>query len=309
MDVAETSHVGTIARRLSIHRATTVGPKSPLCQVILKNTSVMKEVSMPFTNSPINRSQSLLTTNARIPILAPHRGERARLEALLSDVYSREILPFPGMTGRARSEQLVRASASSMIRKLSVASITSSFTKRSGSMASMTKPTPIDDEPLNTVDGDVRLLKKLEDKDIMTGVAGQEMEKSHIRLPIIQDEWEKNSSGSASLKAGPDQGGKASPTRYTAKTQPSTEAQKHEFDDIEITVLQTSSANSSYLREHQSSSSNNISPCISDKENIRRQAKRTLRKPKNRGPSRWAKVGAGVLNRDIMVQGIRNIFR
>ncbi|KAM5356237.1 hypothetical protein ACJ41O_002883 [Fusarium nematophilum] len=33
---------GTIARRMSVHRATTVGPKSPLFHVILKNTSAMR---------------------------------------------------------------------------------------------------------------------------------------------------------------------------------------------------------------------------------------------------------------------------
>ncbi|KAK5987607.1 hypothetical protein PT974_11739 [Cladobotryum mycophilum] len=125
----------TVARRISIHRATTVGPKSPLCQVVLKNTSVVRDA--PNNTSvalSINRSQSLLTTNARLPVLAPARSERARLEALLADVWSREILPFPGMTARSRSENLVRSSASSVIRKLSVASIASSFTKRSGSL-------------------------------------------------------------------------------------------------------------------------------------------------------------------------------
>lgn len=41
------------------------------------------------------------------------------------------------MTGRARSEHIVRSSASSMMRKLSVASITSNFTKRSGNAISL----------------------------------------------------------------------------------------------------------------------------------------------------------------------------
>jgi hypothetical protein len=77
----------------------------------------------------------MLTTNHRASILAPPRSERARLEALLADVWSREILPFPGMTTRSRSEQLVRSSASTVMRKLSVASIASSFTKRSGSLS------------------------------------------------------------------------------------------------------------------------------------------------------------------------------
>ncbi|KPM37086.1 hypothetical protein AK830_g9460 [Neonectria ditissima] len=121
---------GTIARRISIHRATTVGPKSPLCQVVLKNTSIAtNRVSSPTS---INRSQSLLTTNSRIPVLAPARSERTRLEILLADIWSRDVLPFPGMLSRSRSEHLVRNSASTMMRKLGVASITGSFSKRTG---------------------------------------------------------------------------------------------------------------------------------------------------------------------------------
>lgn len=129
--------VGTVARRISIHRATTVGPKTPLCQVILKNTSVIKDAPTPSTAAQINRSQSVLVGAGRVPVLAPSRSERARLEALLSDVWTRDILPFPGITARSRSEHLVRAGASSVMRKLSVASIASSFTKRSTSAASL----------------------------------------------------------------------------------------------------------------------------------------------------------------------------
>jgi hypothetical protein len=63
-------------------------------------------------------------------VLAPSRDQRIKLELLLSDVWSREVLPFPGMT---------RPTASSIMRKLSVASITSNFSKRSGSLASLNK--------------------------------------------------------------------------------------------------------------------------------------------------------------------------
>lgn len=122
---------------MSIHRATTVGPKSPLCQVIIKNTSALKDASTSSSHTAINRSQSLLTTN-RIPVLAPSRSDRIRLERLLADVWTKHILPYPAMTGRSRGEHLVRSSASSMMRKLSVASITSSFSsKRSGSVATL----------------------------------------------------------------------------------------------------------------------------------------------------------------------------
>ncbi|KAL2264265.1 hypothetical protein VTK26DRAFT_8468 [Humicola hyalothermophila] len=128
---------GTLARRLSIHRATTVGPRTTLCQVILKNTSAIRETTTWSNGSRINRSQSLLTTNTRIPVLAPSRGERARLETLLSDVWTRDVLPFPGITARLRSEQRVRASASSMMRKLSGVSIANGFSRRSPSLAGL----------------------------------------------------------------------------------------------------------------------------------------------------------------------------
>ncbi|KAK4237142.1 hypothetical protein C8A03DRAFT_44965 [Achaetomium macrosporum] len=127
---------GTAARDVSIHRATTIGPRSPLCQVILKNTSAKKESAASGPGARINRSQSLLTTNSRIPVLAPSRAERARVEALLSDVWTRDVLPFPGITARSKSEHLVRASASSMMRRLSgslTTSLTGSFTGRSAS--------------------------------------------------------------------------------------------------------------------------------------------------------------------------------
>lgn len=80
-----TNGSGSVARRISIHRATTLGARLPNNQVILKNTSVKDSTSPSL---PINRSQSLLSTQ-RTPILAPDRSERARLEVLVSDVWSR----------------------------------------------------------------------------------------------------------------------------------------------------------------------------------------------------------------------------
>jgi hypothetical protein len=92
----------------------------------------MKEGENSAMAMTINRSQSLLTTNARLPVLAPPRTERIRLEALLADVWSRDILPLPGISNRSRNEHLVRAS--SVMRKLSVASLAGPFRKRSGSI-------------------------------------------------------------------------------------------------------------------------------------------------------------------------------
>lgn len=152
---------------------------SGLCQVIIKNTNAFKE-SASSTN--INRSQSLLTTN-RIPIIASARAERIKLEGLLADVWTRDILPYPGMSGRARSEHLVRASASSMMRKLSVASITSNFTKRSGSIASLQKMT--DDE----TDNDTTSPHRDPNSSEITNVHEPD-DLISSRLSIIQDEKE-----------------------------------------------------------------------------------------------------------------------
>ncbi|KAG9247514.1 RhoGEF domain-containing protein [Calycina marina] len=134
---------GTIARRMSIHRATTVGQMSGLCQVVVKNTTAAREIGSSASSASINRSQSLLTSK-RIPVLAPFRGERIRLESLLADVWTRDILLYPGMIGRSRGD--VRTSASSIMRKLSVASIASNFTKRSSSSMAGSNRASADDE-------------------------------------------------------------------------------------------------------------------------------------------------------------------
>lgn len=156
---------------------------SGLCQVIIKNTNAFKETA---SCASINRSQSLLTTN-RIPVLAPARADRIRLEGLLADVWTREILPYPGMTSRARSEHLVRASASSMMRKLSVASIASNFTKRSGSLASL-HMTAEDDES-----GEHDILRATPSRGECHSEPNQLPESddpSRSRLSVIQDEKE-----------------------------------------------------------------------------------------------------------------------
>lgn len=129
--------LGTLARRMSIQRASTVGPKSSLSQVIIKNTHAPRDglESHPQPDTPMNRSQSLLST-ARIPVLTSRRVERIRLEYALADLWTRDVIPYPGMGGR-RGEYLIKASANSMMRKLSIASIASSFTKRSTSFASL----------------------------------------------------------------------------------------------------------------------------------------------------------------------------
>lgn len=160
-----------------------------MCQVILKNTSVVKNAASSTPRVPINRSQSLSTINSRVPVIAPSRGERARLEALLSDVWTRDILPFPGITARSRSEHLVRASATSMMRKLSVASIASTFTKRTPSTASSAMSAG--QYTATTSSG--------QQKDMGAAAAGMDYE-TH------------DGSGRSLLSEAPDEGGRPSPS-------------------------------------------------------------------------------------------------
>lgn len=175
---------GTVARRIAIQRATTVGSMSGLCQVIIRNTN-SKDLANPVVSASINRSQSLLTTN-RVPILAPSRADRIRLESILADVWTREFLPYPGMGSRGRNEILTRASASSIMRKLSVVSIASNFTKRSGSMASLRKAA---DEESHEMDLDPRLVDR--EMQLVDSITFSDLDEAlTTRLSMLQDEKE-----------------------------------------------------------------------------------------------------------------------
>jgi|SRR5690242_7313982 len=130
-------HADSLVRRMSVHRAATLGAKTNLTQVIIKNTQAQKPSDAPPTFSPgvMARSQSLLSST-HVPTLAPRRGERIRLETALEEVWTKDMLPYPGMSNR-RVENQIRASANSVMRKLSMASIASNFSRRSPSFSSM----------------------------------------------------------------------------------------------------------------------------------------------------------------------------
>jgi hypothetical protein len=232
-----------VARRISIHRATTVGPNTGLCQVIIKNTNAFKDST---SSVHINRSQSLLTTN-RIPIIASTRGERIRLESLLADVWTRDILPYPGMSGRARSEHLVRASASSMMRKLSVASIASNFTKRSGSITSLQKTT---DDDMSNDHETTRTRTSTPNQPDHSSTEASSRENSDdptlSKLSIIQDEKENIRSGSFDANTGIRSASNGSPV--TTLRRMATASVKrglgHDGRRIITPPLRTSSANS-----------------------------------------------------------------
>ncbi|RMZ19616.1 hypothetical protein D0859_16390 [Hortaea werneckii] len=129
---------GSFVRRMSVRRAATVGPTTDLNQVIIKNTQAVKEAleNNSTASLPIGRSQTVAGPS-QVQTLAPRRADRVRLEALLSDVWSKEALPYPGMTMR-RTED-IRASANNVMRKFSMASIASNFStsKRNASYTSI----------------------------------------------------------------------------------------------------------------------------------------------------------------------------
>ncbi|KAE9381477.1 hypothetical protein N431DRAFT_476300 [Stipitochalara longipes BDJ] len=293
---------GTIARRISIHRATTVGPMSGLCQVIIKNTNAFKESS---SSAAINRSQSLLTTN-RIPVLAPSRADRIRLEALLADVWTKEVLPYPGMTGRARNEHLVRASASSMIRKLSVASIASNFTKRSGSMASLHKTT--EDDEFSETDFPKAAPARTENSWSESSQYKALEDPTRARLSIIQDEKENtNHKDSFEMPRTFSPGANGSPAStlrrlatLKVKTSWGPDGQR-----IITPPLRTSSANSvSQSRITPLSTVTDLG--VEEKENIP-QAKSPQAVPAPQKPGKKSK-GMG-MSRNVVAEGIRNLFR
>ncbi|KAK4503551.1 hypothetical protein PRZ48_004466 [Zasmidium cellare] len=128
---------GSFVRRMSVHRAATIGPTTDLNQVIIKNTQSMKEMheNESQVSLKIPRSQSVATPS-HVQTLAPRRAERHRLESILSDVWTKNILPYPGMVRRSDP---IRASANHVIRKFSMASITSNFSssKRTPSYTSI----------------------------------------------------------------------------------------------------------------------------------------------------------------------------
>lgn len=148
-------HADSLVRRMSVHRAATLGSKTHLTQVIIKNTQAQKSPEPPPSFAPnlVTRSQSHMSTN-HVPTLAPRRAERIRLETALEDVWTKDILPFPGM-GNRRVENHIRASANSVMRKLSMASIASNFSRRSPSFSSLSN-TRSDESFGSRVSGNLR---------------------------------------------------------------------------------------------------------------------------------------------------------
>ena len=132
---------GTLARRFSTRRPATVGPRTALSQVVIRNTHSLRHTEKKSSDMSMGRSQTV-HLGPRIQTLAPRRLDRIHMEQDLADVWTRDLLTYPGMSSRAESQ--IRASANTVMRRLSRAT-SNSFGKRSGSFTSRLEEA-IDDE-------------------------------------------------------------------------------------------------------------------------------------------------------------------
>lgn len=266
----------------------------------------MKDAAHAATAASINRSQSLLTTNHRIPTLAPPRSERARIEAHLGDVWSRDILPFPGMTNRSKSEHLVRSSASSVMRKLSVASIASSFSRRPGSLSSLHKAsadadTGEGDDESGQVPGKSSVDVTIPEQ---TPVEEDSEGSGEARLPIIKSERH--------TKKAADKGDQGEPsTPVTGAEAPHSQEgvakrlvwAHDERRGASLSPVSGSAANSLQLNRPQSKQS----PAPSEKENL--EPDRAAPEGGQMRGRKWVRTSKAGLKKDVMLSGIRGIFR
>ena len=132
----------TVSRGRTLARTSTADCRNYSCHVILQNTHSVQDGLESPTNpiASLNRSRSL-PLRSNVPILAPERANRVRLENLLECVWTKDLLPFPGMLTQTRGN-FIRASKSSVLRKLSskASTRTQSSAKTSLSQASLDDP-------------------------------------------------------------------------------------------------------------------------------------------------------------------------
>lgn len=86
--------------------------------LIVKGTEAIAPRTSSIRKGSVGRSQTV-HTHRQMAILTPKRHDRIRIEHRLSSVWTRDIIPYPGMqTGRG--EYTIRTSAESLLRKFSI---------------------------------------------------------------------------------------------------------------------------------------------------------------------------------------------
>lgn len=109
-----------LTRRCSAQSFATASIRPKQKHVIIKRTNYPSQLNdgNPIYSGELGRSQTSLTMRSAT-ILNPRRYERVRLERFISDVYTRDVLPFPGMVLKG-TEYLLLASPGSLMRRLSL---------------------------------------------------------------------------------------------------------------------------------------------------------------------------------------------
>ena len=144
-------------RRPIISRSTSANamgdaiPKAPIVNLIIKGTESAITRSISSINL-VGRSQTVHTTYRPMAILTPKRHDRLRLEHRLASVWTKDVIPYPGMqTGRG--EYVLRSSAESLIRR---------FTIRRPSFMNRKSSSSIQNVPVNSRDS-----QSLSEKDAL----------------------------------------------------------------------------------------------------------------------------------------------
>ncbi|ODH52599.1 hypothetical protein GX48_01084 [Paracoccidioides brasiliensis] len=127
--VVVAGQVHNLVRRSSVHGSLFSTPSNTDCvRLLIKGTQAVPHDGQPRA-STLRRSQSVQLAR-QVVILTPKRQDRIRLEKWLYDVWTCDVLPYPGMPAW-RGEHLIRSSAESFIRRLSSRR---PFTRRSSSL-------------------------------------------------------------------------------------------------------------------------------------------------------------------------------
>jgi hypothetical protein len=118
--------VSSLARRSSMD-STSISRRSHVQQVVIKKTHRPRntEESAPPTDAEIERHK--MPTSPGTLVFTARRIDRIRLERLIADVYTKDLLPLPGMV-LGRGDLFRRGS---IMRRLS---LHTGFTKRSNSV-------------------------------------------------------------------------------------------------------------------------------------------------------------------------------
>ena len=143
----EDAQPGTSIRSYASDRGSHEPPRIPITSCIIKNTHMLVKEA---TEEKRQHSASLSGTPSSYDlsaalVLAPERSERITIEQEMAAVWTREKLAYPAMAV-TWSGQVLRTSASNVMRKLSKASIGSRSSIKTASAASIAETDQEDEQ-------------------------------------------------------------------------------------------------------------------------------------------------------------------